>query len=334
MMATSRQIKEKIRDYRRALKHSWQLFRASRIGLFGLAIMLSFMVIALLSPFMGLRDPMNWWAPDEDILVIDAFYGEEGIRTNGPFTQGITYRMRPAGGAATSCDRIYGAGGSEGSVLSPYGLYAYDQLNAGRAWDNNPFPTTSPITTEVILNNFGSETNADNADLRIFFGCEDGRIYVLEDEFGTTSSQYYPSGHNRWSYQLDGPVSSKMAYYNFRGGGFNALDKFFATTETGYLYAFQGPYDPQNTSHTPTLMWSVNVSTYGLTAPTVSDDGEYVFVGSRDGQLHGYMVNSGFPIPEWMGVDYTVSDRYWSSSPVAIGTPCAVYAATDDGHIH
>jgi peptide/nickel transport system permease protein len=333
-MVTSRQIKEKFRDYRRSFKHSWLLFKESRIGLLGLGIMLVFIVIALVSPFLGLRHPTQWWAPDEDILDIDAFFGEDGIRTNGPFTQGLAYRMQPAAGTASSCDRIYAAGGSEGSVLSPYGLYAFDQLEGGRAWDNNPFPTNSFITTKVILNNFGSDVNPASADLRIFFGCEDGRIYVLKDEFGTPASQLYPSGRNRWSYQLDGSVSSSLAYYDLRDNQFNALDRFFAATDDGYLYAFQGPIDPSNTSHNPTLMWSLNVSTCGLTAPTVSSDGQYVFVGSRDGVLHGFVAATGFPIPEWLGLDYTVSNEYWSTSPVAIGTPCVVYAASDDGMLH
>ena len=70
-MVTNRQLNEKIRDYRRSIKHSWMLFKESKIGLVGLIIMLGFVFIALLSPYMGLRHPTDWWAPDDDILEID-----------------------------------------------------------------------------------------------------------------------------------------------------------------------------------------------------------------------------------------------------------------------
>ena len=69
-MVTSRQLKEKVRDYRRSVKHSWMLFKESKMGLLGLAIMVGFVVMALISPYIGLRDPLNWWAPDVDILRI------------------------------------------------------------------------------------------------------------------------------------------------------------------------------------------------------------------------------------------------------------------------
>ena len=67
-MVSSKQIKEKIRDYKRTIKHSWLLFKDSRIGMVGLGIMVFFIVMALVSPYLGLRDPMDWWAPDDDIL--------------------------------------------------------------------------------------------------------------------------------------------------------------------------------------------------------------------------------------------------------------------------
>ena len=81
-MVTSRQLKEKVRDYRRSVKHSWLLFKESRIGLLGLGIMTAFVIMALLSPYMGLRDPMNWWAPDEDILRISFSAGVTNEKGN------------------------------------------------------------------------------------------------------------------------------------------------------------------------------------------------------------------------------------------------------------
>jgi hypothetical protein len=66
-------------------------------------------------------------------------------------------------------------------------------------------------------------------------------------------------------------------------------------------------------------------------------DGEYVFVGSRDGKLHGIQVATGMPIPEWGGEEYAVSGSYWSSSPVCsggLGEPPIIYITTDHGFLH
>ncbi|MDO9536968.1 MAG: ABC transporter permease subunit [Thermoplasmata archaeon] len=337
MMATSRQIKEKLRDYRRSVKHSWNLFRESRIGMVGLLIMVLFVVMALISPYLGLRHPTDWWAPDEDILEITPYFNmDEGVRTVGPFTQGLAYRMRPAAGTGTSCDRMYAAGGT-GSDFQPFGLYAYSQSDGSKIWD---FNSQSQISTELTVNNYGSETVVNNADLRIFFGCENGRLYVLKDGFVENSAAYAPAGANIWSYMLDGTVVGKVAIHDQRGNGFDGSDLFFASTTNGTLYAFEGPtpqYNPVTGLYNvtqPILLWANHISNVSLTAPTVSGTGQQVFVGTSDGWLYGIDVASGFEIPEWDGVAYKVSDNYWSSCPTAVGNPTVVYAPTDDGLIH
>lgn len=328
-MVTSRQIKEKVRDYRRSIKHSWNLFRESRIGMVGLAIMVFFIVMALVSPYLGLRDPTNWWAPDEDILEITPYFnGDDGVNTAGAFTQGITFRMRPAGGAGTSCDRMYAAGGT-GTPFQPYGIYAYSQVDGSNLWT---FNAQSEVTTSVLVRNFGSETSPSDADLRMFFGCDSGKVYVLKDGFVETWSNFAPAGGNVWSSMLDGSVVG-VNYYDMRGGGFNNLDKFFATTANGTLYAFDGPAYP---GASPTMIWSNHLSNVSLTAPTVSNDGTCVFVGTVDGLLYGIDIASGFEMPGWGGAAYRVTDGYWATSPIAVGTgnSMVVYASTTDGFLH
>jgi len=324
-MVTSRQFKEKVRDYRRSVKHSWLLFKESRIGLLGLAIMMGFLVMALTSPYMGLRDPMNWWAPDDDILEITPFLnGDAGIRTDGPFMHGMTYRVYPRAGAASDLDRIYAAGG-DGSSSYSYGLYSYYPNTGGKIWT---FDTDSMITTKVELDNFGGSDDAGAADLRLFFGCEDGWVYALRDgyDFASTAGPI-----EEWSYQLDGAVVGKMAYYNYKDSDFNSLDMFFATSNQGTLYAFEGPgYNATS----PTLRWSRQIANVSLTAPTISEDGQSIFVGTVDGELYGIDVASGLNLPDWGGATYHVTDGYWSTSPVAIGMPTIVYASTSDGLIH
>jgi peptide/nickel transport system permease protein len=337
-MVTSRQIKEKIRDYRRSIKHSWMLFKESRIGMIGLAIMVAFVVMALISPYLGLRDPLNWWAPDDDILIIDPYFnGHDGIGTNGPFMRGISYRMFPTGGVGSYCDRLYAAGGN-GTYFNTYGLYAYSPLTGAVLWN---FETDSPISTNVIVKNFGSETDVSGADVRILFGCENGMLYVLKDSF-IEAGNFHPDGNNVWPYRLDGSVVG-ITIYDLRGGNptnpFNNYDMFFASTTNGTLYAFEGP-TPQlnpmtNTFNVtqPQLLWPNHISNVSLTSPTVSEIGQYVYVGTTDGLLYGFDTLTGSQISEWIG-PYRVTDGYWSTSPVCFATPPVVYASTSDGLIH
>lgn len=335
-MVTSRQLKEKVRDYRRSVKHSWLLFKESRIGVLGLAIMTAFVIMALISPYMGLRDPMDWWAPDVDVLRIDEFFSDGvGMRTDGPFIHGMDYRVIPAGGASSDLNRIYAAGG-DGSLPSPYGVYSYDPDTGRRIWTVS---TDSMLSTKLVLNNFGSEDDWGEAEQMIFFGCENGRVYAMKDGFGT-AGQAEPSGNNLWSYPLDGAVVGQVAYYQFSDSEFNNLDMFFASSDAGTLYAFEGPtpeWDPVAGSFndtSPTFRWSRQVANISLTAPTASADGLHVFVGTVDGELHGFDAASGQAIPEWSGETYQVTEKYWSTAPLAIGSPAVVYSSTSDGMLH
>jgi peptide/nickel transport system permease protein len=346
-MVTSKQIKEKIRDYRRSFKHSWNLFRESRIGMVGLVIMVIFVVTALISPYVGLRHPLDWWAPDDDILEIAPYFnGNLGVSTDGAFTHGLSFRMRPGSGTSTACDRMYAAGGY-GTLFKPYGLYAYSQVDGKNLWNfNTDSPYGSQISTKVLVNNFGSETNIADAALRLLFGCENGRLFVLRDGFVETSSDYAPAGSNVWYYPLDGSVVG-VTYYDLRGGNttdlranpFNNYDLFFASTKSGTLYAFRGPtplINPVTGQYNvtqPTLLWTNHISNVSLSAPTVSETGQYVYVGTTDGLLYGIDVASGLEIPEWSS-PYRISDNYVSTSPIAVGTPPIIYAATNDGLVH
>ena len=335
-MVTSRQLKEKVRDYRRSVKHSWLLFKESKMGLIGLAIMVGFVVMAFVSPYMGLRDPLNWWAPDDDILRIDEFLSDGvGIRTNGPFIHGMDYRVIPAGGASSDLDRIYAAGG-DGVLGSPYGVYSYDPDDGQNIWIVD---TDSEVTTRLVLNNFGSEDDYGLAEQMIFFGCENGRVYAMKDYFGS-SGFIRPAGNDLWSYPLDGAVVGKVSYYQYKDSQFNSIDMFFASSDAGTLYAFAGPapeWNPATGTYnetSPSLRWSRQIANVSLTAPATSADGLHVYVGTVDGELHGFDAVSGQAIPEWDGETYQVTDRYWSTSPLAIGTPTVVYSSTSDGMIH
>src|SRR3989304_5501658 len=62
-MFSRKRIRDKYVSWRKLFLQNWSLFKASRIGLVGLGIMIAFIIIAFLAPFMGLRDPLYWLAP-------------------------------------------------------------------------------------------------------------------------------------------------------------------------------------------------------------------------------------------------------------------------------
>ncbi len=269
----------------------------------------------------GPNDPFAGYTIDID----GYFNGLDGLNTEGIVNQRMGYRLRPLG-AMSYADRLY-VGGGDGSPISPYGLYAYDTEDGFPEWTAMAFETTNPISSDVVVVNFGSTANPDYADIRIFFGCEGGTIFMLKDDFDGPRSLYPPYGDYTWNDQLDGEIAG-IAVYHERDGVWDDDDLYFASTNAGTLYAYNG-YNIN--------LWSSTISSHGLTAPTISADGTYVFVGSRDGKLYGLQVATGLPIPEWAGEEYTVSDSYWSSSPVCsggIGEPPIIYLTTDDGHLH
>src|SRR3990170_5759883 len=94
-------LRERIAVWRRAFLQSWNLFKASRIGVVGLAIMIAFVIIALAAPFMGLRDPIRWTAPDQDLIqahdnwIKDSSIPGQELAQAPPFTQPVAFRVLP-----------------------------------------------------------------------------------------------------------------------------------------------------------------------------------------------------------------------------------------------
>src|SRR2546430_7868835 len=66
--------KERLRAYRRNLANTWSLFKESRIGVVGIGIMIVFVILAALAPYLGLRDPIYWRAPSEDVIALDTYW--------------------------------------------------------------------------------------------------------------------------------------------------------------------------------------------------------------------------------------------------------------------
>src|SRR3989304_2564411 len=96
-----RRLREKAFLWQRLFVLNWNLFKASRIGVVGLAIMVAFVLLALAAPFMGLRDPIRWTAPDEDLIDVATYWevnsaqGGSELATAPPVTQGVGFRIIP-----------------------------------------------------------------------------------------------------------------------------------------------------------------------------------------------------------------------------------------------
>ena len=258
--------------------------------------------------------------------------------THGSVTNNIAYRLTPAGGTACDGDRIYVPSGT-GTQLWPQGLYAWD-ADSSIIWGGKPYETGSPISTDIEYVNFGSEESVPDAEPIVIFGCEDGKIHVIRDGFDTQSRYYAPSGNDVWSYQLDSELSGKIDVLNYRDSKFNDKDYFVASTVNGTLYAFAGPLEEMNpvtgklNFTQPSLLWIRNIANIALTSPTISQNREHVYVGTVAGILHGIDLLTGEPISGWNNNTYQVTDKYWSTSPVAIDVPPVIYASTSDGYVH
>src|SRR5438445_5734018 len=82
-MPSARQLRDTYHSWKKVFLQNWTLFRASRIGVVGLAIMIAFVLVALAAPYVGLRDPIYWLAPESDTISVQQFWSEN-VRPGSP----------------------------------------------------------------------------------------------------------------------------------------------------------------------------------------------------------------------------------------------------------
>src|SRR5256712_12731927 len=80
-MFSRRRVRDSYESWKKLFLQNWSLFRASRIGVVGLAIMIAFLLVAVAVPFMGLRDPLYWLAPESDTISVKEYWRLEGRPT-------------------------------------------------------------------------------------------------------------------------------------------------------------------------------------------------------------------------------------------------------------
>ncbi|MEK6851292.1 MAG: hypothetical protein AABY30_02000, partial [Candidatus Thermoplasmatota archaeon] len=189
--AFSRRLRERIYVWRRLFSQNWNLFKASRIGVIGLAIMIAFVVLALAAPFMGLRDPIRLTAPDEDLIDIVTYWQADSsvpgseLRSAPPVNQPLTFRVWPDSFDPRS-DRVYMSAGNR--------LYAFrtqENLDAQAGEKRNAWGTLSyfnvsadgvarTISVPPVVINWGHFVQV-RPDYELYLGTDSGRLYIIRD---------------------------------------------------------------------------------------------------------------------------------------------------------
>ncbi len=247
-MVSVDRLKEKLRAYRKVFKQNWDLFRASKIGIVGIVIVLFFVGMAAITPFLGLRDPISWRAPDADIIGVTSWWdiGRNVSATywyaeDAPINRTISFRVKQAPGA-TEVDRLYFTAGNKLYALTP---------SSGSFWDwklNQTDPsrydfahiTNSSFSTDVVVANFGDQYNDQGVDYIFGVGTYDGYIYIVEDypeSDPPADKPDLPSGESLYIEQLDSAIISTALYSN-PWPGRDPIERFYFGTAGGYLYAY------------------------------------------------------------------------------------------------
>lgn len=326
-------VKERVRAYRRSFANTWTLFRESRIGVAGLAIMVAFVVLSLMAPYLGLRDPIHWRAPSEDVIELQTFWAADTstflFNAGDPINTQVAFRIEPRA-VGQPPDRIYAASGDK--------LLAINPATGTRGWFTS-FQASSEVTAGPVVVNYGSRRNSALQDQVVYIGTSDGTFYALNDTtppgIGETGA---PGGPDVVSRSLTGAIAA-IAVYSDQNETRTPGDRVFVGTSEGRLYAFSA-------SHLQ-LLWNLsfgpgtvvrlatgplNPLTNPRYSPALTEDGARIFLNA--GQWYGLFTENG--TFAW-SQPYLVGSP-WSSVPV-VGLPDVlgtgfgelVYAASDDG---
>jgi len=262
-MVSTHRTKESLRAYRKVVVQNWNLFKASRVGVIGLAVMIAFLAMALAAPFMGLRDPVKWLAPAQDILNVSAywvpplddvpgsFFGE-----TGPVNTSLAFRIT-ASADNTRVDRIYLAWGER--------LYAFKSWRPTQAWDSagtsKVYIDLRPlagggggnVSTNPVVVNYGdfvgsfSSGNEKYPEYFVYVGMSDGRVLAFRDTY-RVSFMRNPDDENArgvtpkatlvWSTRVNGSVTGLAAFSADKAHGRTGTDRLAVSTSTGWVHVY------------------------------------------------------------------------------------------------
>ncbi|MCK4367182.1 MAG: ABC transporter permease subunit [Thermoplasmata archaeon] len=342
-MVSRKRLHEQFKGYYKAFKTNWDLFKASRIGLVGLGILVFFIVVALITPALGLRDPINWRAPEEDLIEVARYWYVNTstvlFDAGDPINQSVAFRLEPAS-LEPLTDRVYFASGEKVIALRP---------STGRmAWyvgnTNNKVccvEADSVVTAGPVISNYGAVDQPTTAHWILYFGTESGEFYQLREPGWTEldpvdRSSQIPIGKDRSQTTLDSKITS-IAVYADGNGGVSANERVFVGTEGGSLYAFSAIWKDDET-------WFYNASSnewaraFPKTRPLPQDrhimahspvSGKVLLVSGDNG------IGTG-PVQTWL---YDLAGENWTKldglteAPVRRRESAMVYVPSSDSAI-
>jgi len=330
-------VRERYSAYRRSLSNTWVLFRESKIGVVGVAIMAAFVILAVLAPVLPLRDPIFWRAPSDDVIDLPTYWAADTSSVfygaGQPIDSQVAYRV-PGRFTDPRVDRIYVGSGDRLVAVNP---------STGTPGWNEAFTTTSLITAGPIAVNYGSKQDPTRFDNVVYVGTEDGTLYALNDSATSfTGVTGRPGASDEVRRSLVGRITS-LAVWSEQADdpatGRHEKERVFVGTSEGHLYALAASnlsvLWEQNLGAVTVRMTSYPLlpSTNPSYSPALTEDGERIFVGAGD-WFGFYTSNGTFAWPQIFSVSTP-----WSSAPVvALGANLPdgtfaelVYAASDDG---
>jgi peptide/nickel transport system permease protein len=349
-MVSTRRLKETFAAYRRLITSSWNLFKESRIGVMGLAVIIAFFVMALAAPYMNLRDPIRFTAPAEDRVVVSAYWDPpvssevpgSVLIGMGTVNKSMAFRVAPDT-FGSSADRVFVAGGDPGDAR----LYAlHSSRRSSPAWKTErgnffvPLSGASPgyVSANPVVINYGSFEcrGGELPSFIIYVGMSDGTLIALEDSFDPLQCFQAQKWLDRtvqplltegWTYQVDGAITGIAAYTPDLFEGRVGRERVAVSTDAGKVYIFR--INATGTGHRDPVIWTApgagsgngafiaDGPMRGLTkatmwSPAFDSKGETLAVGTTDGTL--YLVNAVTGGELWNLT--VVEEGDWRAAPI------------------
>src|SRR2546428_1157008 len=308
-MFSRRRLHDKYVSWKKLFLQNWTLFRASRIGVVGLAIMIAFLIIALAVPLMGLRDPLYWLAPEADTISVQEWLklevgpGSPLSGYNGSVDHAIAFRLDWRSSDARA-DRIY--------VPEGPNLFAIRVIDFSRAWQQScfPFRADGTISVDPVVVNYGDFQGSALANIRLLFGTRSGTVYVMEDEVPNTLCPI-PLTRN-----LGSPITGLAAVSVDQDPRTTTRDGFVVGTEDGRLFRFtvnetSGGFYKEVWNETLNIASPAALHLAGFTIRTITGvptsspaffesnvnqrarTGEFVYAGDENGVLYPVRMTDG-----------------------------------------
>ena len=359
-MSRIKRWKDKLRGWKKIFLQNWALFRASKIGLIGLAIMIFFIIMALSAPFMDLRDPLWWRAPDSDIVEVTKYWpyleNNSDQFGNKPINHTIAARVAAAAGEIRT-DRIYVPAGSRLYGIEPtFGLLDWlspiDFSNPSYG-DPNPIISADPIVV-----NWGDAVLSNEAYFWIYVTTYSGSVYAINDSVLPRSPPPSPVKIGT----IDGYATGLAVYsgdtfgVTYNPEVYTPYDTVVVGSSTGFVYLWQ----VNNTGHHGPFIVKIGDSPIHIAgnpmrgytsypyfsptfyySPTVKKR-PYLYVGSEDGFLTAIDIQDiTNPRKEWqVQLLEEPSMHKWTSAPIVHYVPnepinnAVVFAGTDESKLY